>query len=353
MSRHAGWRTCSMIGVIVAAAVGCAITCAHAQPAPGAASRATGAVGALLGPRPAPAPRPLPLPGTPLLPPIIPEAQVWWPASGDPLAVTDGLVNFIAYVQQVLNGLTAWVTSAEQTVRDAVVQIVWQAPGYLPQGVDLSGLVGQILALPGDLRQTLSSLLAAWQAPVAPGTLPAAHQAYVSASPALAHEAVGIATTVAAVATDSVREDAAIQATSEAADAASTDQRLSAAALGASQVGGALVQGAAQIPSSRAGIELLVAGMGAGMQQQADLDTALGDRLTLLVQQTAAVSQQIGALAQTAGTLAAWDAERDRRDLDARVGLMDAVRAGGQAFAQLLAGAGESSSAELPLEPLY
>jgi len=51
--------------------------------------------------------------------------------------------------------------------------------------------------------------------------------------------------------------------------------------------------------------------------------------------------------------LAARDAERDRRELDARLGLMDAVRTGGQALSQALAGAGEPSDVELPLVSLY
>ena len=97
-----------------------------------------------------------------------------------------------------------------------------------------------------------------------------------------------------------------------------------------------MVQGAPSLPKLRAGIEMLVAGMGAGMEQQADAAASLGDRLTALAQQTAAVNEQVGALGQTAEALTARDAARDRRDLDARLGLMDAVRAGGQRLRRCL-----------------
>jgi hypothetical protein len=92
--------------------------------------------------------------------------------------------------------------------------------------------------------------------------------------------------------------------------------------------------------------------MGVGMRQQADLGAAVADRLTLLAQQTAQVSGQIGALAATTATLAAREAERDRQAVDARFGLADALGTGGQLLRQMLSAAGESGD-EIRIDSLY
>ena len=307
------------------------------------------------GPGPVPSPPPGPgrllPPSLPPFVPILPLAQ-WQPGDAGPRSTIDDLDSAIAGVQQVLNAIAAWVRSAREAAGDAIAEIVGAAPEDLPPGVDLE-LVGPILGLPDDLRRMLAAVLTGWQRPVQQGTPAADHQAYVSASPVLAHDASGIAATAATVAAGSVRQQAATAATSREAAAVAADPALPAAALTAHQVGAALLRGAPQLPSSRAGIELLVAGMGADMQQRADLDTALAERLTVLAQQLAAVSEQLGALGETTAALAARDAERDRRDLDARLDLMDAARAGGQAWSQMLAGAAGPSGVELPLRALY
>jgi hypothetical protein len=317
-----------------------------------------GPVPAVHGPRSAPVPlppmgpeRPLP-PGVPPFFPIIPLAQTE-PGVANPTSILNDLENAIAGVEQVLDAIAGWVRSAQEATGNAIAEIIGATPGDLPQGVDLARLVGSVSGLPDDLRRMLAAALAGWLSPAQPGTLVADHQAYLSANPLLAHDAIGIAATSAAVAAGTIRQQVATSVASQDARAVAADPVLPAAALAARQVGAAFVQGAPQLPSSRAGIEMLVAGMGAGMQQQADLDTALAERLTVLAQQLAAVSQQMGTLGETTAALAARDAERDRRELDARLGLMDAVRTGGQALSQMLAGAGEPSDVELPLVPLY
>jgi hypothetical protein len=273
-------------------------------------------------------------------------------ALGDVVSGLSEIEDAIAGVQSLLDNVDAWVQSAAATARNAIVDIIGAAPGYLPDGTDLSQLVGQILDLPDSLRQTITTMLAGWgNAP--PGTLAAAHESYVAASPVLAQDAAGIAASSAIVAAGSVRQDVGVQATLAAAQAAASDPRLDEVALAAHQAGDAMVQGAPNLPSSRAGIELLVAGMGAGMEQQADASASLGDRLTALTQETAALSEQVGGLGQTAAVLTARDAERDRRDLDARLGLMDALRAGGQTLTSMLADADESADVAPTLSPLY
>jgi hypothetical protein len=293
--------------------------------------------------------RPRPLPPAPGMRPLVPMAL----PLGDVVSGLSNLEDAIAGVQSLLDNVATWMQSAAMSARNAIAQIIGAAPGYLPDGTQLSDLVGQILDLPDTFRQTITTMLAAWGNGAPPGTLAAAHESYVASSPVLTRDATGIATSSAVVAASSVREDVGVQATTAAAQAAASDLRLDEVALAAHQAGDAMLQGAPNLPSSRAGIEMLVAGMGAGMEQQADAAASLGDRLTALMQQTAAVSEQVGALGQTAAALTARDAERDRRDLDARLGLMDALRAGGQTLTSMLADADESSDVEPILSPLY
>jgi len=293
--------------------------------------------------------KPRPLPPAPAVLPLVPMGF----AVGDALSGFSDLEDAIAEVQSLIDNVATWVQSAATTARDAIVDIIGAAPGYLPAGTNLSELVGQILDLPDNLRQTIVMTLAQSGTGAPVGTLAASHASYVAASPVLTQDAAGIAASSAVVATSNVRQDVGVQAAAEAARAVVSDPRLDAVALAAHQAGDVMVQGAPNLPSSRAGIEMLVAGMGAGMEQQADAAASLGDRLTALAQQTAAVSEQVGALGQTTEALTARDAARDRRDLDARLGLMDAVRAGGQTLTSMLADADESADVEPTLDPLY
>ncbi|HLJ59531.1 MAG TPA: hypothetical protein VKZ50_07355 [bacterium] len=343
-------RRAWMMGLLVllVATVMLEIESAFVQPA------RAGTAPAADGPSSAPVPLPPLGPARPLPPfvPILPLAQSE-PGDANPTSILNDLESVIAGVQQVLDAVAGWVRSAQEATGNAIAEIIGATPGDLPQGVDLARLLGSVPGLPADLRRMLAAVLAGWQSPVQPGSPVADHQAYVSADPVLAHDAIGVAVTSAALAAGNIRQQLATSVASQDAAAVAADPVLPAAARAARQVGAALVQGAPQLPSSRAGIEMLVAGMGAGMQQQADLETALAERLTVLAQQLAALSQQMGTLGETTAALAARDAERDRRELDARLGLMDAVRAGGQVLSQALAGAGEPSGVELPLVSLY
>jgi len=341
------WRYRGTIGVAFAVWLGALVTAGAPAICQPVLAETAPAAGAMIV-KPSPFPRPLP-PGPP---PFFPRGT-WSPGGGVPPLIAGDLASEIIDAQQALDAVVMWIRSAEQAVQDAIGEIVLAAPGYLPQGTDLSQLIGTVTGLPEALKQTLAGVLARWQGEVQPGTPAADHQAYVSASPELTHEATGIAVTSATVAAGNVRQELAVNSTSQDAAAVAADPVLPAAALAARQAGAALLQGAPQVPSARAGIELLVAGMGTTMQQQADFDTAIADRLTVLAQQLAFVSQQMGALGETAAALAARDAERDRRDLDARLGLMDAARAGGQALSQMLVGADEASDVELSPGPLY
>ena len=296
---------------------------------------------------------PDPLPATPpFLPPTGPAASAWWPVTSERPVLAD-LPHVISTLQQALDSLAEWVKVIQQAAAGALARMIWESPGSLPPGVAPPDLIGQISMLPRELAGALDALMAKLRAPASPGGVEARHQEYTAGSPALAHEAAGIVATDEIVTDGAVQQAAATRAVSVAAAAAAGDPLLPATVSSARETGAALLRSAHNLPSSRAGIELLVAGMGAGMQQQADLSAAVADRLTMLAQQTVAVSQQIGALAATAGALTVRDAERDRQALDARLGLADALGAGGQMFQQVLAATGEPSTDEIRLDPLY
>ena len=89
------------------------------------------------------------------------------------------------------------------------------------------------------------------------------------------------------------------------------------------------------------------------MHQQADLQAAAADRLTLLVQQTAQVSQQLSALAATSAAETLRLAEQDRAALDAQLGFADAVSTAAGTLQDFLSGVGDSAAADPRFSTLY
>jgi hypothetical protein len=304
-------------------------------------------------PPPVPAPWPPgPPPGTPpFLPPLGPAGTGVWP---DPLetATPDELATAIASLQQTIDLLGRWAANVQHAASTLISRMIWESPGSLPQGTELPDVVGRITQVPVELGATLDTVIARLQAAVLPGSADARHRAYIESSPSLTREQAGIATADTVITSSVVQQEAATRATTEAATAAAHDAGLPSTISAGHDTGDTLLASARSVPSTRAGIELLIGGMGAGMRQQADLGAAVADRLTLLTQQTAQVSRQIGALAATTATVAARETERDRRAVDARLGLADALTAGGQMLHQMLSGAGESGD-EIRIDPLY
>ncbi len=327
-----------------------------AFPAPAGAAADVGAGPFLPWPPPVQDPAPvLPIPyGTPpFLPPVSPGDGTWWTAPAGSVPILQDLAQFIGVLERARDVLAQWVGTVQQAVSNALARIIWESPGLLPQGVQFPDLTGQITMFPQEVRAAIDALLAKLRAPVAPGSSDARHQAYTASSPALTREAVGIAAADQVITSMSVQQAAASRATALAAAGAARDTRLPAAVVAGYQAGRMLVESADQVPSTRAGVELLVAAQGIAMRQQADLSEAVADRLSLLAQQTAAVSEQIGTLAVTAGTLVARETERDRQVLDARLGLADVLSEAGHLLQQMLADAGEPSASETGIDPLY
>ncbi len=303
-----------------------------------------------------PDPRPIwPVPpGTPpFLPPVGPADTDWWPVPAEPLPVLGDLARIVATLEQARDVMARWAGEVQRAVSDTLARMIWESPGHLPRGIELPDLAGQITLLPPAWRSAIEAILAKLRAPVQPGSSDARHQIYTERSPALAREAIGIAAVDQVVTTMAVQQEAASRATSLAAAAAARDARLPAATEVGYRVGDMLTAAAERLPSTRAGVELLVAGAGAAMRQQADLGRAVADRLTIVAHQTADMSQQIATLAAATGALAVRQAEHDRQALDARLGLADALSAAGGMLQQMLAGLGESSGDEIRLIPLY
>jgi methyl-accepting chemotaxis protein len=263
------------------------------------------------------------------------------------------LASFITALEQTLEQLNQWVQTFQGTAADMLTRLVREAPGQLPDGADLPDMLAQIAALPDRLRTILEAVRAKLRAPIAAGSLDERHHAYTDSNPGLAHEAVDIAATDQVVAGGTVQQATAAQATAAAAAAVSRDLRPEEASLEAHQAGDTLVASAHDLPSTRAGMELLIAGVGTGLHRQADLQAATADRLTLLVQQTAQVSQQLSALAATSAAATLRLAEQDRAALDAQLGFADAVSAAAGTLQDLLSGVGDSTAAEPQLSSLY
>jgi len=294
---------------------------------------------------------PLPL-GIGILPTAWPDPG-WWPPDEGPTPSSADLAQFIGALQQSLERLTRWVEMFQQTASQVLARTVSEFPGILPDEADLTDLVAEIRALPSTMRQALEVVRDKLQTRPAPGSIDERHQGYVESSPALLHEAVGIAGVDEVVAEGMVQQAAASQATAMGAVAVAGDLRPEGVGVAAREAGDAMASAAHDLPSSRAGIELLVAGMGAGLRHQADLGAAESDRLTVLVQQTAQVSQQIGALAATTGALTLREADRDRRALEGTLGFADAVSAAAQLLQDIVTQTGEPPVGEPRLDPLY
>lgn len=290
----------------------------------------------------------------PLVAPMVPLAGDVWTSLSDLVSAAGSLAGMIRALEQAVNALTAWARAFQQSAGDDLTHLIWESRAMLPSGVAPPDLIGQIDLLPSEWRGILQSLLAKFQSPDAAGPLTTSHEAYLETNPPLAHEASGIVATDEIIAGGATQQEASMRTTSLAAATAAGDTVVPEMVETAQSTGQSLVAGAENIPSTRVGVELLVAGMGAGMQQQADLSGAIADRLSALMQQTAQVSQQIGAFAATAGALAARDAERDRRSLDAALSLADALNSSGQMLEQMLADAADDSAGSgIRIDPLY
>ena len=294
-------------------------------------------------PWPPQVPSPAPL-GIPSLAPSI--------DSFDPQAIAMTLEEALATVQTTMDKLWRWLDSLRQAAAAALAQIVLPLPIEVPAGSAAVDVVAQIAALPEQWRAIVADALAKLRTPARTDDTATRHEADIAGSPELMHEAGTIASADQQVVSNAMQQEVAIAATATIAEAAAEDAALPRAAAAAGKTADEMIAGAQNLPSSRAGIELLIAGTGAGLRTQAFLTVALASRISGLIQETAQLSNQIGALASTLGIAAERDLQRDRNALDARLGLADAVRDTGTLLQRLFEGAGEPAD-EIRLAPLY
>jgi len=294
-----------------------------------------------------PWPPPVPVPTPSGTPSIVPSAD-----SFDPRSFAATLEEVLAAVQSGMDRLWRWLDLLRQAAAGALTQIVVPLPLETPSGAGPVDVVTEIAGLPERWRAIVAAALSKLTMSGSAGAASMQHEADIAGSPTLSHEAGTIASADQQVISSIMQHEVAIAATAAIADAAVKDAALPAEADAAGATADQMIAGAQNLPSSRAGIELLVAGTGAGLRHQAALSVALANRITGLIQQTAQVSGQLGALASTIGVLTARDLERDRNALDARLGIADIASGGATLLRQLLEGAAEPAD-EIRLAPLY
>lgn len=283
-------------------------------------------------------------------------AQAAPPLLEDPLnagGVADRLSEMLAAVQLAMDQIREWLERLRETAAGAAMHIVVPLPTEVPAGSGPMDAVAALAGLPAQWLALIAEVRAKLRLPDNSDATAAQHKTAIAGSPELSHEAATIAAADQQVASGAVQQELAVSVTAAVADAAAHDTALGETAAAARAAGDQLTGAAQNMPSSRAGIELLVAGMGTALREQADLTTALAARIGAVVQQAAQLSSQIGALATTLSMFTARDVERDRRVLDARLGAADAADRGGDLLQQLLSGAGASAGDEIRLDPLY
>jgi hypothetical protein len=284
-----------------------------------------------------------------------PIAQTAAPLFADPLDPTGIAVTLggqLAAVQRLMDQMWQWLAAVRATAAGAATQVIVPLPTGAAIPAEPLDAIAALVALPAQWRALLAAAQSKLGLSDAGGSTAAQHATDITQSPELSHAAATIAAADQQAAAGALQQEVAVEATAAVAEAAARDTALSAAAAAAQAAGDRLTLGAQNLPSSRAGIELLVAGTGAALRQQADLTAALGARVSGVIQQTAQLSGQLGALAGTLGLFSARDAERERRVLDAQLGVADAADGSGVLLQRLLSGAGEPAG-EIQLDPLY
>ncbi|HKX17906.1 MAG TPA: hypothetical protein VJT33_07860 [bacterium] len=248
--------------------------------------------------------------------------------------------------------LRGLIESLRAAAAAALEQIVLPLPTGLPGGVMPADVLTQLAGLPDPWRSVIAGERAKLQPPNPADPATARHERDIAGSAQLSHEAATIALADQQVITGAAEQEIATSYTQTLASAAAHDILLPQAVAAAQSAADALTSGASDLPSSRAGIELLVAGAGAGLRSQAAFTAAVADRIAGMMQQSAQLSGQVGGLASTVGIFTERALQRDRDALDARLGLADAARGGGEFLRQMLLGAGEPAD-EIRIAPLY
>jgi hypothetical protein len=220
-------------------------------------------------------------------------------AQADPLR---WLLEWLRRLQAFLDEVERWrVLLVEQI--DAWQQAVLEPLTPLYQIGDLAEAIRRQLArLPVRFQGTLQALLAKLQSLPAPqpGSPGWTYRRYAEQNPALVAKARQMAITEVMAAATTTETRAMAEMSGEVARELVADPTLPAAALDAAAAAQALAEAARTIPSTRAGVQMLIAAMAAQMQQHASYTQGLANRLQGLSQQEALSARGLHALSWAA-----------------------------------------------------
>ncbi len=208
------------------------------------------------------------------------------------------LLQWLRQLQALLDQLDQWRT----LILDQIT--AWQNAVLEPltplfQIADLTAAIQQQLTqLPARFQTTLQSLLTKFQSLPAPkpGSPGWTYQQYAQQNPALLAKARQIAATEVMAATTTTETQATADMSGDIARQVVSDTALPAATLDAIAAAQALAEAAPDIPSTRSGIQMLIAALAAQMQQHASYAQGLADRLQGLNQQEALSARELHAL---------------------------------------------------------
>ncbi|MDQ7839437.1 MAG: hypothetical protein RDU83_00230 [bacterium] len=208
------------------------------------------------------------------------------------------LLEWLRRLQGFLDELERWRMLLIEQI-DAWQATVLEPLAPLYQIGDLAEAIRQQLArLPLRFQGTLRALLAKLQAlpAPAPGSPGWIYRRYAEQNPAIREKARQLVASEVMAAATTTETRAMAEMSGDLARELVTDATLPLAALDAVAAAQALANAATNIPSTRAGIQMLIAAMAAQMQQHAAYTQGLANRLQGLSQQEALSARELHAL---------------------------------------------------------
>jgi hypothetical protein len=251
-------------------------------------------------------------------------------ASVGPLAI-----DWFAQVQRWLQQFNEFVWKIQGKAGELYQRLIGQISQWVQQ-TGVPGMVQQVQQVLGELGRLTGSFGWAYQSALADlqrligmGTDPrqVGSRAWFAATNPRTQAVVERAAESAVVTAAAVERAAQSAETSATvARQVNLQQDITLSAQQTYGIAGALRHGAINLPSTRAGIQVLIAGQAAELQAQADAMQALGTRINALATQEAASAQQLDALTQAIRQIAdnqAAQAKREEEDRQAALGVIE------------------------------
>jgi len=232
-----------------------------------------------------------------------------------------GLWDVLRFLQQTYNSVRSWVTSQFNGAVDAI-------RGNLAPLTDASHAANSIArwlesmatSLPSEFRWLLDGAVARFRQapPPRPGSISHTVQQVIRDNPespiarkVRAHEELSAATELSVA-----RARAAQKSAEDTAQEVSQDLSMAVNLQVAESTGRELAARAAETPSTRAAVQLLIEGFAAFMDQQARQNADISARITAMVQQQAALSQQLTSVTEKVSDLVELMSEQQKRDAE-------------------------------------